>query len=117
MGKLEDRIGRCYELSGNFQVDNQEYTLVHGFITDRIGDTGHTIDHAWVEKDGEVYDPVLDKSYPTDIYEALTGAEEIIRYEYIKTLNNIQKTGHWGPWHEVDQSRIVFDYEKYGKVK
>lgn len=114
MSKLGDRLGRCYELSAKYVLDNDGFNLVHGFITDKIGVTGHTIDHAWVEKEGNVYDPVLDMELPTEIHEAMFNAEVTIKYPRKSVLDMILMKEHWGPWHEVDKSKVVFNPDNSG---
>lgn len=105
---LKNRLGKCYELSYQFATNN-DWALVHGYITDRLGKTGHTIDHAWCIKNGIVFDPVMNVEYPVQVYERLYGAEVAKVYNTSQILDNALKHKHYGPWHKIDKSKIVFN--------
>ncbi len=104
---MKDRLGKCYQLSWQYVTKNSSYKLVHGYITDRVK-TGRTIDHAWVEKGNEVYDPVMDKRYPKQAYYGLFGVEAEKVYNSKEALDLGSKYGHYGPWHKIDKSKIKF---------
>ncbi len=104
---FKDRLGKCYQLSWQCVTKNKGYSLVHGYITDRIK-TGRTIDHAWCESGTIVYDPVMDKKFHKDVYYALYGVEVEKRYTSKEALDHGSKTGHYGPWHSIDKKKIKF---------
>lgn len=100
--------GNCYEETARLLVDpfNSDYadwTLVHGrpvlqrppFI--RYG-------HAWLEKDGEVYDPSAGVRMPVFFYYALgqITKEEMYRYSRKEARRHIITSGHWGPWEGIE---------------
>jgi len=74
----------------------KEWTLVHGetVAPQRAGRMGH----AWLERDGWVYDPVLDRVWPWHIYARFTRAVAEKRYSHADTWQLAQETGHCGPW-------------------
>ncbi len=104
---IKDRLGKCYMLSYKHTSSQKGFTLVHGYITDRIK-TGRTIDHAWTEKGGIAYDPVIDKEFPKDLYYALYQAEKVKEYSDREANSKALSSGHYGPWHKIDQSKIKF---------
>ena len=77
-GNINDRLGRCFELSAKYVQDNSEWTLVHGVIDNH---NGSRLTHAWCEKDGQAYDPVSKLSLPTS---ALYGLYGVVDYKYNK---------------------------------
>ena len=59
--------------------------------------------HAWLEGDGEVYDPVDHVTMPVVQYIAERGAVAERRYtlkEVSSLLMGPEKIDHAGPWHE-----------------
>jgi hypothetical protein len=108
---LDERLGRCYELAGKFCIENG-WDLVHGFITDKRFGSGHTIDHAWCEENEMCYDPVLDLELPKDAFMRLLGCEITKKYHSSEYSELMITTGHFGPWHEIDNSKIVFNQKK-----
>lgn len=109
MDNLEDRLGRCYELAAKFVMENPSWSLVHGFITDKFGNSGNTIDHAWAMKDGWRYDAVLDIEFLDNVFDALFFPENLVIYPSIEMTQRIYNSCHWGPWHEIDRSKIIFN--------
>lgn len=91
--EFEDRVGRCYELSGQYILQHSDAVLVHGFITDKFH-TGRVIAHAWVEEEDAVFDPVLDERYPKFLYYALFDAEVEYTYTQEETARWMLKTQH-----------------------
>jgi hypothetical protein len=60
------RDGRGFELSGRYQLDDPSWTLVHGSIRTKVITKGNALtrfNHAWLKRDGWVYDSVLDMAY------------------------------------------------------
>jgi len=104
---IHDRLGKCYVLSYQWVTRNKGWSLVHGYITDRMK-TGRTIDHAWTEKDGKVFDPVLDREYAKDVYYAIFSAEPEKIYNEKEVVQQAIKNKTYGPWHEINQSKIKF---------
>lgn len=98
---FEDRLGKCYELSGRYVIDHGGVTLVHGRITDKFC-TGLTIDHAWIEENENVYDPVLDTEFPKFLYYELFNAEARNAYSQTKACVHMLRTEHFGPWDEEE---------------
>lgn len=94
--RLRVRTGRCYELSGNAALAHPEWSLVHGEV-DTI--TGDRIGHAWVERDGWVYDSVLDRAMPSRQFAAQFNAVEHDRWPGGPGVAGpMLKHRHWGPW-------------------
>jgi carbohydrate-selective porin OprB len=103
---MNERLGQCYILSYRYVMTHNNYTLVHGYITSL--DKLKTIDHAWVEKNDKVYDPVMDKEYPKIVYYALFSAESDKTYTSKETLRMGVEFETYGPWHEIPKDKIKF---------
>lgn len=123
---IEERLGKCFELSGKFILENPEWTLVHAVISDTVNKTGAQVIHAWCEKenaaidvvinkkDSLVYDSVLNEHFPRRLYYALCGIIRytyndherrlnvpeslLVRYTYEEAFELIQETRTYGPW-------------------
>jgi len=93
----ETRSNRCYEISLTVVLDNPDWTLVHGII-------GRQTPHAWCEKDGIVYDPVIGELLNkgeltwTD-YRKEQEAIVIVKYPADAAMNLFKHTRHFGPWY------------------
>lgn len=92
--RARDRTHRCYELAGKGQQRDPSWTLVHGTIRGWIG-------HAWLEKDGAVYDAVLDRFMSVEQYVEEFGAKVERRYSRKEAAHEILSAQRltWGPWH------------------
>lgn len=101
MPGYEQRVGRCYELSGRTAVFEHagEAVLVHGTIQGlgfpRIG-------HAWIELDDglTVHDPVTGWTVNADWYYEFAAADAEVRYRYSEAAAMVTEHEHWGPWHD-----------------
>ena len=98
------RLGKCYELSGRYVIDGmfipdrERATLVHGRLVNPFG-VGHPLlDHAWIETDDEIYDPVMDKTWGRAIFYSLFKPTVFKRYNREEARKMILKHKHWGPW-------------------
>ena len=98
-GSFQKRLGRCYELSWQFVMDNPNWNLIHGYITTR--DLSKTIDHAWCETGDMVFDPVVNIKWPKDAYYRFFNAEKEKEYSFKDAIQNGSLTGHYGPWHDI----------------
>ena len=110
-----DNIGRCYELSFLFQVENPDYNLVHGYITS-IYPPYQTIDHAWCVKGDIIYDAVLKQEYPKIVYDGLYKTEIGVVYTYKEAIGKALETDTYGYWHEVRDLELDKYYDN-GKLK
>ena len=93
----EQRHGNCYKLAllGCLH-GGEDWTLVHG---ETVGPMhSGRMGHAWLQRDGWVYDPVLDRVWPWKIYARFVGAVPISRYSHAETWQLAEETGHCGPW-------------------
>jgi hypothetical protein len=77
--RWHDRTHRCFEMSGQIVTDNPTWTLVHGRIRP-ILKIAYEVPHAWVKRDGVVYDAVEARSYTVEDYAATRGAVEVATY-------------------------------------
>jgi hypothetical protein len=73
---------------------NGSWTLVHGLAYECL------LDHAWLMKDGWVYDPAADECFTWEEYQRKFNARIIHSYTHAEVLAECGRTGHWGPWHE-----------------
>lgn len=101
---MKDNLGKCYELSWQYVTRKHDYNLIHGYITQK--QTNITIDHAWTEKGDEVYDPVMEKSFPKVVYYALFNVEIAKIYTSSEANKNGAKFGTYGPWHKIPSGKI-----------
>lgn len=92
--RARSRRGRCFELAGRGQLSNPAWKLVHGLST--VGGPV-LVPHAWLELDGIVYDPVLDKAMPIDQYKTQCGALIGRRYTAKQAAALTHRLGMWGP--------------------
>jgi hypothetical protein len=57
------------------------------------------IAHAWLERDGMVYDAVVDRFMDAQEYTRTHGAVCERRYSLREAAENAASKGNWGPWH------------------
>ena len=92
--RARKRHGRCYELAGKALLrlpKGTEWRLIHSEL---IGG------HAWLERDGEVWDPVRGRQSVTDAMgaDAYRSARGRIQYTRRQAAENVANTKTWGPW-------------------
>ncbi len=93
------REGRCYELAMKFQWDNPGWVLVHATVRAPCGPVARVpIDHAFVESDGEVFDPVLAQFFPSSEYYRTYKVTDARRYDSATAAQTMLLEGHFGPW-------------------
>ena len=93
---LGNRAGRCYELAYRGCSKGKEWTVVHG---ETIGPWGiGRMGHAWLENNGWVYDPVLDRTMSFDAYALLVRAVVLKRFTVCEMYKQTAECGHYGPW-------------------
>jgi hypothetical protein len=97
LSHITERAGKAYELTFLGSISGcGEWTLVHG---ETSGPFGHLrMGHAWLERDGWVYDPVLDRIWPWEVYALFTRAVPMRHYSNSEMLGEWAETGHSGPW-------------------
>jgi hypothetical protein len=99
--------GRCYELCSRAAISDPSWTLVHGRPTLRRAPHVQ-YGHAWLERDGLVYDPSARDgagvTMPTALYYALGQIDPGLctRYSAREGAALMNRTGHHGPWQGVD---------------
>jgi hypothetical protein len=76
-------------------MDNAEWCLVHGEV---CGQNQEYIGHAWLEKDDEVYDPVLNEFMTFEAYRVGYAAFRIQKYSAEEAAVLMLKEKHFGPW-------------------
>lgn len=93
---MDDRLGRCYELSGRYVMNNVDTNLVHGTIQ---GAGKPRISHAWVIlSNGDRFDPVTEISLPKDAFDRFYNSTEDVVYGQDEVFRMLAKNRHWGPW-------------------
>jgi hypothetical protein len=98
------RLGRCYELAYLTQQDNPDWTLVHGEVDDGHG---RVIGHAWIEKDDEVYDAVLDCVFLKALYKLERWAVAFEKYTRTEAALLLVKTKNMGPWTPDETASVL----------
>lgn len=92
---IRKRTRRCYELSARGQMRAPDWTLVHGACRH---DLGFEFGHAWLERDGQVYDAVRDEFMPLAEYLERAGARRIVSYTNIEAVQQMLAQNVYGPW-------------------
>src|SRR6185437_10634025 len=87
------RAHRCFELSGRYQLDDPTWTLVHGVIVS----CDLSIAHAWLKRDGWIFDAVLNESMPEQDYLTRFAAREIGSFSAVEAAQKQAARGWWGP--------------------
>ena len=88
-------------------MDNPDWTLVHGII-------GRQTPHAWCEKEGIVYDPVIGELLNkgeltwTD-YQKEQEALVIVKYPVDAAKKFFEQTRHFGPWYSSKIEKNVLE--------
>lgn len=85
---------RCFELAVRFQTDDPTWTLVHGHALIN----GMPCGRAWLERDGWVYDPVLDESLPWLDYAEREGAMRLASFSNQDAAREMLVHDTYGPW-------------------
>ena len=84
----------------NYSLVKDKFKVVHGRITDKF--SGESVDHAWVEMDGVVFDDQTKHTkpdgMPKDVYYDLYQPEVYDEYTAEESMINCVKSGHQGPW-------------------
>jgi hypothetical protein len=96
--KVRSAEGRCYELAWRTLFSLPEpagWLLVHGEVN---GPSGSRVDHAWLERDGAIFDPVLNASMTWERYRRIYGASDGTRYTSDQAAHQLLEEGHYGPW-------------------
>ncbi len=107
ISRARKRHGRCYELCFYVILNSDGWDLVHGEVKvdpKRIPGMSR-MRHAWVEKNGMVYDPVLNAEFMTAAYYSKYEAISIVRYTKIEACKMLSQFRWIGPWHEVTDPR------------
>ena len=100
--KARKRSGRCYELCFRGQMQARDWVLVHGTVLDRHITIGHEhaarIGHAWLERDGIIYDAVHDQFLDWRAYEAAWSAVAARRFSLEEADREALRWGVYGPF-------------------
>lgn len=92
--RFRNRAGRCYELAWRYLTEDAaaaNWTLVHGLI--------NGAGHAWLERESETFDPVLNQMFATADYER--RARAIYKCSKQEAATMALHYGHFGPWHDM----------------
>ncbi len=96
---IDDRRGLCYELSYRYVVNHPDAELIHGITTNRKTDN-RTLDHAWVEYDDKVFDPVIGREFQKEYYYHIYNPIVNKRYSHYDAMITMLRYNHMGPWNE-----------------
>jgi hypothetical protein len=102
------RKGRCYELTGRGHLRDETWTIVHGQVAFwSLRRNPLLIAHAWLEKDGYVYDATLDQVMTAKQYRTRYKARIERRYSARQVQRLMLTTETWGPWHDCDMITVA----------
>ena len=111
MKKFRKREGRCYELSGQHLLFDQKefkgWYLVHGVYRWPPGppeDESIDIDHAWLEDDLHVFDPVKAEYFTKQSFYKDFDVRNVRRYTLKDAAKMIRQHSHWGPWNSLSKT-------------
>ncbi|NIQ15498.1 MAG: hypothetical protein GTO02_14205 [Candidatus Dadabacteria bacterium] len=106
-----DPVGQCYSYALNLIKKSgwdEDVMLVHGTVSAPFSDPPHSYNHAWIEKEGIVYDwqcmefghggKYRSKGYPKAVFYELYDPQNMTRYDKEQALINAVRNGHFGPW-------------------
>jgi hypothetical protein len=95
--RCRGRLGRCYELAGKVALDHPEWQLIHGTV--------RGFGHAWLERDGFVFDVAADELFAVeDYYLQFHPVDPVRRYSQREAAQEMVRRSLWGPWHEAPAS-------------
>lgn len=113
----KSRAGRCFELSYRSATSYSDWTLAHGVVRMTPGCDERLMVHAWVEKDAFVHDPVLNKTYPKDLYyrSFVIPTAKLIHYSANDAARHGLQSLQSGPWdtHLKNWSHREFTIDEY----
>ena len=104
---LEERRGDCFRQAFLFadRYGDGGWELVHGHLTGwaivKRDENGRYL-HAWVEKDGMLYEPLHDLIYEKSFYDSFAAPVEVARYPKRAARKRALASGHYGPWEGPD---------------
>lgn len=108
-----NRQHRCFELAGRYQLDDPTWTLVHGVIESEI--RGIPIAHAWLKRDGWVFDPVRNESMPESEYLDRFAASEVGAFSSREAARKTAELGYWGPLVQYAPDVVLMGSRKGGR--
>ena len=95
--------GNCFQVAGMFVIDNPEFILCHGKVTNPLTSRKHW--HAWNEKEGIVVDNANGNKFTGSIrgyYEVgCIDKNKVKKYSFKEASKLMLKTKHFGNW-DVD---------------
>lgn len=107
-GNFKQRVGKCYQLSANFVLEHRGFILIHGTLRSPFLATLNTeIDHAWCESVKVIYDPVLDRRFKRDDFDAIFQPVRLFRYEWRQVMNKLCDEENYGPWDYIPTAVIA----------
>ena len=105
---IESAIGQCYPHAVKLaqQTTDEEFSdlskfkVIHGRITDKW--SGESVEHAWVEKRGMIFDwqthQTKPDGIPRDVYYDQFQPEAYEEYTAEEAIVNCMKNRQMGPW-------------------
>jgi hypothetical protein len=94
--RIRKRQGRCYELANRVVFKETGWRLIHGRLHASVPVVPY--EHAWLERDGNFYDPVLDKWFDAAEYVTTFGAVIDRSYSAKEAAHALLEHNHHGPW-------------------
>jgi hypothetical protein len=88
---------RSFALAVQAQGQAPDWLLVHGTITGPDHGPARRV-HAWLEREGQVYDPRVRRFFSVGVYRRIVGAVPAMRYRYNHARQWSGDTGQAGPW-------------------
>jgi hypothetical protein len=90
------RDGRCYELSLKHVLKDRfaGWCLVHGYV---LKPDGSRLDNAWLERDDQVFDVVLNARYPLAAWPAVP----LKKFSRTQAVLISALCKHFGPWTDL----------------
>lgn len=100
---ISERLGDCYALVGRESMEMSDGFVIHGHVENPYGEG---VDHAWIEKDDKVWEPVTNSWFDKADFEYLFRPVEHSRYTIQEARENMLETENFGPWDPTHSEKI-----------
>jgi hypothetical protein len=127
---IVEPAGRCFSYAHQRAKEafkSGEYIeVLHGTVEEPYALDPKRYDHAWVEKEGVVYDWQIMKAgmggkftglgMPVEVFYELYKPEDVKKYTPEQVIVNSVKYGHYGPWgEEMTEKKCPHTFVVWGK--
>jgi hypothetical protein len=106
------RLGKCYEISALYVLENAGASLVHGTVAGKFVPV--PIDHAWVvTAGGRIFEPATGHVMSAQEYAEYCDPRVRFTYTREQMCAHMMETGHFGPWEYLTTDQIMAEWRTY----